>query len=310
MARAEQARRDASAMPDTTRQSAAQRAAAQAEADATDAAQRFQERRKPVSPTRAQQLASSLEPFSPETDAAGDIIAHGLLPAFQRLEDAAVGGNIAGVARAADEARQSIEGAQRELAHAQEQLTARDPLVAAKWFARAAAGSLAQSPPDMRAAQSRQRGVTDALALAWDRTVHEAAALRMAALPTMQSVYGSPLPTTTAAGTTAAAAAPPVAAGNAAGSPAQRTTETSPGEAAAGPDWARLRPRDMPGASAGALTGATDSDPQGFEEPLRLYFQALAKLQSQPAPAAMTPAAAPATTQAATTSTTTTAPVK
>jgi hypothetical protein len=292
LARAEQARRDASAMPDTARQPAAAHAAAQAEADAADAAERFQERRKPVSPTRVQQLASSLEPFSPETDMADDVIAHGLLPALQRLEDAAVGGNIAGVARAADEARQSIESAQRELAHAQEQLTARDPLVAAKWFARAAAGSLAQSPPDVRAAQSRQRDVSDALALAWDRTVHEAAALRMAALPTMQSVYGNALPASTAPGT--AAAASPVTAGNSA--PVQRMTEAASGESTAAPDWVRLRPRDVPSASA-ALP--SDGDPQGFEEPLRLYFQALAKLQSQAAPA-ITPAV-PAATQAATT---------
>jgi hypothetical protein len=301
LARAEQARREASAMPDTTRQPAAVRAAAQAEADAADAGQRFQERRKPVSPTRAQQLASSLEPFAPETDAAGDIVAHDLLPALQRLEDAAVGGNIAGVARAADEARQSIESAQRELAHAQEQLTARDPLVAAKWFARAAAGSLAQSPPDMRAAQSRQRDVSDALALAWDRTVHEAAALRMAALPAMQSVYGNPLPTSAAPGPTAAAASSSSTTGNPVVGPAQRTTETSSGESMAAPDWVRLRPRDLPSASAGV---PADPNPQGFEEPLRLYFQALAKLQSQ--------LASPATTQAAgrTPATTTTAPAK
>jgi hypothetical protein len=297
LARAEQARREASSMPDGARQPAAQRAAAQAESDASDAAHRFQERRKSVSPTAAQRLASSLEPFAPETDEAADVLAHGLLPALQRLEDAAVGGNIAGVARAADEARQSIEGAQRELARAQEQLTARDPLVAAKWFARAAAGSLSQSPPDIRAAQSRQREVTDALALAWDRTVHEAAALRLSALPSMQSIYGNPLPATTAPASETGAAAAPVASGAAVGGPVQPAA----GGTASVPDWIRLRPRVLPGASAGL---PAESDPQGFEEPLRLYFQALAKLQSQ---------GSPATTQTSTQTapaTTTTAPAR
>jgi hypothetical protein len=304
LARAEQARREASGMPDAARQPAALRAAAQAESDAADAAQRFQERRKPVSPTTVQQLASSLEPFSPETDAASDVIAHDLLPALQRLEDAAVGGNIAGVARAADEARRSIDAAQRELAHAQEQLTDRDPLVVAKYLARSATGALDQSPPDLRAAQSRQRDVTNTLALAWDRTVHDAAALRMAALPSMQSIYGNPLPTTTAPAAAIAAASPGVTDTTPAAS-AQRTTDASAGASAVASDWTRLRPRDMQNTSAAV---PADSDPQGFEEPLRLYFQALAKLQSQSAGPATTQAAT--TTPATTTTTTTTAPAK
>lgn len=296
LARAEQARREASAMPDSTRQPAAQRAAAQAESDAAEAGQRFQERRKPVSPTAAQRLASSLEPFSPETDAAADLIAHGLLPALQRLEDAAVGGNVAGVARAADEARRTIDAAQRELAHAQDQLTDRDPLVAAKYFARAAAGSLGQSPPDLRAAQSRQRDVTDALALAWDRTVHEAAALRMAALPTMQSIYGSPLPAGGGRDTGAVASSPAPGTTSTPPAPPQQGSATE-SDSTPAPDWTRLRPRDAQAESGGM---SVDPDPQGFEEPLRLYFQALAKLQSQ--------AAVPATTQAAITTTTTSPP--
>jgi hypothetical protein len=66
----------------------------------------------------------------------------------------------------------------------------------------------------------------------------------------------------------------------------------------------------------GSPAGVTvDNDPQGYEEPLRLYFQALAKLQSQAAAANTssqpTTTTAPATTTTtSTTTTTTTAPAK
>ena len=43
-------------------------------------------------------------------------------------------------------------------------------------------------------------------------------------------------------------------------------------------DWNRLHPRD-----ADDMTSTlSDPDPPGFEEPLRLYFEALGKAQDKP----------------------------
>jgi hypothetical protein len=269
MMRAEQAKKDAAAMPGE-RQPAAQRAAAQADRDATDAAERFQARRQPVSPAAAGQLSAALEPFAPETNGAVDVIARALVPALQRLDDAPKTGDPAAFTRAADEARQSIEAAQKELAFAQESLTARDPLVAAKWFARAAADSLSRTPPDLRAAQVRQKETSNALSRAWDRTIHDAAAMRMASLPAMQSLYAPANPAPDPAKIAAA-----VAAGEPKPDPAALL---APGLAAVR-EWARLRPRESQDLNA----ALRDSEPPGFEEPLRLYFESLGKSRAEPA---------------------------
>jgi hypothetical protein len=272
VARAEQSKNDAAAMPDPQRQPAALRAAAQAARDASDAAQRFEDRRRPVTANAARQLSISLEPFAPETNGACDVIAHDLVPALQSLEASSKAGDLAAFARGADAARQSIDAAQKELALAQEALTARDPLVMAKWVSRAAADSLSQSPPNFTAAQLRQRQAMAALSRAWDREIHQAATLRMSSLPSMQSVYAPiPLPATNPS-TTAAAQNPAEA--------VKSATEAliAPGIAALR-EWSRVRPRD---ADAISTTPLRESEPAGFEEPLRLYFETLGKAGTAP----------------------------
>jgi colicin import membrane protein len=256
VARADQAKTNAAGMPDQQRQPAAKRAAAQAARDAADAAQRFDDARRPVSASAAKQLAQTLEPFAPETDAARHVIATRLLPALSRLEEASKAGDAAiAFARAADEARQAIDAAQKELSVAQETLTARDPLVAAKWFARAAADSLSQTPPDLRSARTRQRHTSDALSRAWDRAIHDAAAMRLASLPAMQSVYGEPERPTR---------------------PATTSPSTNSVDAGALAEWNRLRPHEPDDASS-PNSVIRESEPAGFEEPLRLYFETLNK---------------------------------
>lgn len=248
VARAEQAKREAGAMPDPQRQPAALRAAAQAERDAADAAQRFQDRRRTVTADAARQMMLSLEPFAPETSEAQDLVDQSLLPALQRLDDASKTGDVTAFARSADEARQAIDTTQRALARAQQELTERDPLVSAKWNARAAADSLARTPPDFRWAQVRQRDASAALNLARDRSIHEAASLRIAALPSMQAIYGPPSPAT-----------------------AQADNATMS-------DWNPLRARG----GSELSSGARELDPPGFEEPLRLYFESLGKRRAEP----------------------------
>src|SRR5207302_5766768 len=78
--------------------------------------------------------------------------------------------------------------------------TERDPLVAAKWFARAAADELSTQSADLKTAERHQRQASAALSRAWDQTIHQAAAERLAGLPTMQPVFAAGLPTDTSAG--------------------------------------------------------------------------------------------------------------
>jgi hypothetical protein len=272
VARAEQARRDAGAMPDPARQPAAERAAAQADRDAADAAQRFRERRRPVDPSVARALAESLEPFAPETDGAHDVIRRGLLPALQKLDEASDAGDADSFAGAGDEARRLIGAAQQDLTLAQEALTARDPLVVAKWVTRRAADSLQQTPPDVRTAQARQREAMAALSRAWDRDVHGAASLRMSLLPSMQPLYApaspSAKPTTNPSPTTAP--------GVANADPTQAARAAAEAVLAPVRGWSRLRPRDAQDLGA----ARRETDPPGFEEPLRLYFDALGRGRS------------------------------
>jgi hypothetical protein len=153
--------------------------------------------------------------------------------------------------RSAAAARSAIEAAQSQLALAQTAFTERDPLVAARWFARAAADSLSQSPPDVKAAQQRQLDATAALAKAWDQTIHDAAALRMGLLPSMQPLYAAP-------------ALPPPGSSDGAAAPTM----------AAAREWSRLRPRDTDTAVSAPLR---EADPPGYEDALKKYFESLGK---------------------------------
>jgi hypothetical protein len=276
--RAEQARRDADAMPDPVRQPAAERAAAQADRDVADAAKRFEGRRLAVSPPAVEQLLTRLEPFAPESDGACDVLRRGLIPALRRLDEASKAGDAAAFARAADESRQLIEAAQGELSLAQEALTARDPLIAAKWYARTAAELLAQTPPNVRSARVRQRDATAALSQAWDRTIHDAASLRMSALPTMQPLYAPAAPAGQPATTPATFRASGATTAPANVDPAQAAMAAAEAVLAPVRGWSRLRPR----ASQELDSANRDSDPPGFEEPLRLYFEALGKGRTDP----------------------------
>jgi hypothetical protein len=137
---------------------AADRAARQMEQDAKDAEERTRRLCLPVLPAAAEALAERLGPFAPETAGARDAVSQQLVPALREFEQSALrkDDDAASAAdRAASSARTAIDIAQSQLALAQSAFTERDPLVAAKWFAHAAADSLAQSPPDVKAAQQR-----------------------------------------------------------------------------------------------------------------------------------------------------------
>jgi hypothetical protein len=187
--RAKAADAEASAAQGTEQKEMAQRAADQARADASDAADRLQRALTSVQPLVAEQLAKVLAPFAPDTSGARDVVTQDLSPALAALASVATGGDVAGVEQHAAEARQAIDAAQAQLARAQDALMQRDPLFSAKWFARAAADALARSSPDIKSVLAQQANSTVALSHAWDRAAHRAAAQRLAMLPSLQAVY-------------------------------------------------------------------------------------------------------------------------
>lgn len=258
-ARADAANRDAAAAP-PERKAALEMAARQAGRERVEAEDRLRGVALPVAPATVEALAAALAAFEPESTAAREVVSRQLIPALLGFEQAARAGDSAAADRAAGEARASIESVQAELARAQQLFTERDPLVAAKWFARAAADSLSRSPPDIHAAQRRQLDASMALSRAWDRTIHQAAAQRLSLLPSMQSLFGVAVPTSTAS----------ARAGDATGD-----KPAPPPDLASIREWGRLRPRDMDETSA----PIRESEPAGYEKALQLYFQRLGQVQ-------------------------------
>lgn len=231
---------------------ASDRAVVAANQNAADALARLNLALEPVSSKVAQSIAERLEPFAPETDAARSSLQSQLAPALDALGAALHADDSGAADRCADEVRRAIESCQRDLAAAQDLLTRRDPLVAAKWFARAAAQSLSMVPPDLGHARSHQSNASVALTRAWDQSIHKAAAERLASLPSFASVLGPP---------------PGTSAG-------QSGQQGSPFAAAR--EWSRMRPQD----GTELNTSMHEADPPGFEASLKLYFEALGKAQA------------------------------
>lgn len=218
-------------------------AADEADEDSRDAADHLNAALVPISPESASALAGQLAPFAPESSGPVRVVQMRLVPALNELALVARTDAAAGIDQAAAAVRAAIETLQQELVLAQESLTARDPLAAARSFAGAAADSLTRNPPDVPTALTRQVQATGALARAWDQTIHDAAARRFSIVPAFQPVYGPPSPI--------------------------------PGAEAAG-GWAQID-----SSADGPLNLAIhDSDPAGYEEPLRMYFEALGKAQA------------------------------
>ena len=261
--RLEMARREAAAAP-ADRKAALERAARQAEQERLGAETRLREAAQPVAGAAAEALASRLAPFEPESTAARRVLARELAAALREFEQAGLNGDAAAADRAAAAARSAIDAAQRELVAAQDELTARDPLTAARWFARAAADSLTRSPPDLQGAYRRQVDTSQALGRAWDRTVHEAAAQRMSLVPSMQSLYGVAVP------------APVLAAG--AGGAGDGAAAGAVSDMAAVREWGRLRTREVEELNA----PLRESEAPGYEKALQLYFESLSKTPGEP----------------------------
>ncbi|HEV7301433.1 MAG TPA: hypothetical protein VGN72_18870 [Tepidisphaeraceae bacterium] len=265
VARADGIRRDAAVRLDRAKQSAdatpadqlpaAQRVIAQADRDLAEAVTRTNAAAVPVRPQVAEGMSADLSNYRPPTRRGVEAIDRALLPALRAYAQSVGVDDANELERAAGKTRQAIEQVQAELLAAQDELIERDPLVAARWFSRAAVRSLKMRPPDLLAAERQQRVASAALTRAWDRSIHQAAGERMATVPSMMSVFNL-FPVNADGG-----------AGD--GEAAERIMSLVPNLR----QWGRMRVGTKPETSA----VRRDSDPVGFEEPVRLYFETLGK---------------------------------
>lgn len=223
---------------------------------AQDARERVDEAAAVVSPEVSDAMAQRLRAFVPLTDGAVLSIDQNLTPALQSLRRAVEAADEAAVDRAASEARRAVGVVQEQLREAQSELAERDPLVAARWFARQAASSLAMRPPDFESATRSQAAAGAALSRAWQESVHRAAQYRLAGVAGMSSLYEVDL------------LGLKLGVGGGTGLrlelPATR-------------EWGRVRPHIRQDVTA----GPRDSDPPGYHEALRAYFQALGQGQAR-----------------------------
>jgi hypothetical protein len=228
----------------------AHRAAVEAANELGEASDRTESALAQIDPAQAAAWTDELGPYAPESATASDMIQTQLVPALAGLRQVMRVGDESAISRVASEVRSSIASVQRSLAAAQDALTARDPMVAAKSFAGAAADALAQSPPDVNGALEKQVRATGALARAWDQSIHDAAAHRLAIVPSMEPVYGLAAP--------------------------GEASRWNGGPAGGSTAWVHI----SPGETDSLNFPTHDTDPAGYEEPLRIYFEALGKAQA------------------------------
>ncbi|HSI33700.1 MAG: hypothetical protein ACAI43_10490, partial [Phycisphaerae bacterium] len=152
-------------------------------------------------------------------------------------------------------ARAAIQDLQDALRDAQARVIERDPLVSAKWFARAAADALAAAPPKKSAAAAHQRSTLEALGKAGQDAQRRSKNLRLSQVPGFSPLYLPPAAPAWGDGATARAG--------------DRLMQTIPGLR----EWGRLRDR----LNDPLTTPTRDTDPPGFSDALRVYFELLGK---------------------------------
>lgn len=246
------------------------RIARQADRDVAEASRQLALVAEPVKPSVAESMSARLGRYRPPTEASVEAIERELLPALRAVAQSLSADDASSLDRASAQTRKAIERVQAALAKAQDDLVERDPLVAAKWFSRAASAALRETPPDMVAARRHQQSAGVALSKAWDRSIHAAANQRLAGVPAFASVFNLfPNGRATDAGTVSGGMG--VGENGAAAGAAHRVMSLVP----AVRQWGLMRP------IGGQPTDAVrrDPDPPGFEEPIRLYFEALGKMK-------------------------------
>jgi hypothetical protein len=177
-----------------------------------------------------------------------------LVPAMDSLQKSLVEGDPADTEIKQARVLDAIAELQATLRVAQRQTMDRDPIVAAKFFARKAAEALEKQPPDLQSARADQRQTSEAIERAWTAAAAKNTKDKLAELPAFRSLLFDELMTIPGTG---GAALPNFA----------RT---------ASPEWGRLAAKH----DAGATGADAAFVPPGFEESLKLYFQTLDKARS------------------------------
>jgi hypothetical protein len=248
------------------RQDAAQRVVGMITTEVEEAKAAFEDAVKPLRGRLADDLVETLRPFAPDTAGAVAAVDEQLRSTLadlnQTLSKSAESGDRAGVETAAQQARDALAQVQDALREAQAKVIERDPLVSARWFARAAADALAAAPPNKRSAAAHQKQTLEALSRAAIDALRRSKNARLSQVPGYAPFYLPSIP-----GAWADADGHPA-------TPAERLFQALPGLR----EWGRLRERM--GESLDAPV--RESEPAGYSESLRLYFEVLGKEDAKP----------------------------
>ena len=252
--KAEMAARDAAnATPD--RAGMAKRLAEQAAAALKESQELLEKAAAPVSAEEAERLAKQLQSAGAEAEEASVVVGEQLQAALQVFGQSMRNGDKGAVDRAAQHVRVALEHSQSSLREAQASLIERDPLAAARWFANAAAAALDERPPDFRKARSNQESASTALSRAWQTAMREAGVERLILTPSFRPLIRPPV----------------IESRSADGS--KTPTQVVPGLR----QWGYLPKRQPESVNA----PIHEIDAPGYQEPLKLYFEALNKAQEK-----------------------------
>jgi hypothetical protein len=253
-AKAEMAARDAAnATPD--RAGMARRMAEQAAAALKESQELLEKAAAAVSAEEAERLAKPLQSAGTEAEEASVVIGEQLQAALQVFGQSMRNGDKGAVDRAAQHVRVALERSQTSLREAQASLIERDPLAAARWFASAAASALDERPPDFRKARNNQETAATALSRAWQTAMREAGVERLILTPTFRPLLR------------------PAVIESRSSDGAKTPTQVISGVR----QWGYLPKRQPEGLNA----PIRDVDAPGYQEPLKLYFEALSKAQEK-----------------------------
>jgi hypothetical protein len=242
----------------------AERMLGMVQSELDDAQKTFDAAAKPLRAAMADELSESLRPFAPDTSAAvlavEDQLKSALGDVQQALSQTADGGDVGTIAQASQQARDAIATAQDALRDAQSKVIERDPLVSARWFARAAADALSAAPPNKRSAAAHQKKTLEAFNRAFIDETRRSKNARLSQVPSYSSFYLPPLPSAWADGE-----------GRLSG---ERLLQTIPGLR----EWGRLRERSSESLDA----PLHESEPPGYSDALRIYFEVLGREDAKP----------------------------
>lgn len=232
---------------------AADRASTEASRRLDEARDQFAESIRSLASSASQSLRSSAEQLgalgTPMTN--GDRELGSAIDSFQKSVSAA---NMPAAAQEQAKVLSAVAELQASLRIVQRQAVDRDPVIAARFFADKAAEAMRQLPPDLPAAREYQKETGDALRGAWDAAMARTVKDKLESVPAFQSVFFDDL----------------------AFDGSDATVGMLDFDRTVTPQWGRLRDKR----DSNTTTAAGAFMPAGFEQQLKLYFEALDKARS------------------------------